>query len=370
MDIAPGITVIDSLKRVLRLPSVCSKRFLTTKVDRCVTGLVAQQQTVGPLKITLSDVAVIVQTYSDFTGGACAIGEQSIKGLLDPKAMLRLAVGEALTNLVWAKITSRSDVKASGNWMYAAKLDGEGAAMYDAAIALSEAMIELGIAIDGGKDSLSMAAHASDEVVEAPGNRVISADATCPDITKIVTPHLKLGNDGVLVHIDLAKGKQRLGGSALAQAFDLVGDECPDPEDVSYLKRVFEGVQELLTDGLISAGHDISDGGLILELSSRGNLLQTLFSGKLGLVLEVSKHELGVVLEKLQNFSISAEIVGQVTAAPMVEVKFDGIAHLNEEMSLLRDLWEDTSFKLEKFQRLASCVDSEREGLKSRHEPS
>ncbi|KAK6929394.1 PurM-like, C-terminal domain [Dillenia turbinata] len=356
--------------RVLRLPSVCSKRFLTTKVDRCVTGLVAQQQTVGPLKITLSDVAVIVQTYSDFTGGACAIGEQSIKGLLDPKAMLRLAVGEALTNLVWAKITSRSDVKASGNWMYAAKLDGEGAAMYDAAIALSEAMIELGIAIDGGKDSLSMAAHASDEVVEAPGNRVISADATCPDITKIVTPHLKLGNDGVLVHIDLAKGKQRLGGSALAQAFDLVGDECPDPEDVSYLKR---GVQELLTDGLISAGHDISDGGLIVcilemafagncELSSRGNLLQTLFSGKLGLVLEVSEHELGVVLEKLQNFSISAEIVGQVTAAPMVEVKFDGIAHLNEEMSLLRDLWEDTSFKLEKFQRLASCVDSERKG--------
>ncbi|KAK6933134.1 Phosphoribosylformylglycinamidine synthase, N-terminal [Dillenia turbinata] len=385
LDIAPGITVIDSLKRVLRLPSVCSKRFLTTKVDRCVTGLVAQQQTVGPLQITLSDVAVIAQTYSNFTGGACAIGEQPIKGLLDPKAMARLAVGEALTNLVWAKITSLSDVKASGNWMYAAKLDGEGAAMYDAAVALSEAMIELGIAIDGGKDSLSMAAHASDEVVKAPGNLVISAYATCPDITKIVTPDLKLGDDGVLVHIDLAKGKRRLGGSSLAQAFDQVGDECPDLEDVSYLKRVFEGVQELLTDGLISAGHDISDGGLTvcmlemafagncglqIQLSSRGNsLFQTLFSEELGLVLEVSKQELGVVLEKLQNIGISTEIVGQVTAAPMVEVKVDGIAYLNEEMSLLRDMWEDTSFQLEKFQRLASCVDSEREGLKSRHEP-
>ncbi|MCI35345.1 phosphoribosylformylglycinamidine synthase chloroplastic/mitochondrial-like, partial [Trifolium medium] len=100
LDIAPGITVIDSLKRVLRLPSVCSKRFLTTKVDRCVTGLVAQQQTVGPLQIPLADVAVTAQTFTDVTGGACAIGEQPIKGLLDPKAMARLAVGEALTNLV------------------------------------------------------------------------------------------------------------------------------------------------------------------------------------------------------------------------------------------------------------------------------
>ncbi|KAJ6902154.1 hypothetical protein NC651_019815 [Populus alba x Populus x berolinensis] len=132
LDIAPDITVTDALMRVLRLPSVCSKRFLTTKVDRCVTGLVAQQQTVG-LQITLADVAVLAQTYTDLTGGACAIGEQPIKGLVNPKAMARLAVGEALTNLVWAKITSLSDVKASGNWMYAAKLNGEGADMYDAA---------------------------------------------------------------------------------------------------------------------------------------------------------------------------------------------------------------------------------------------
>lgn len=217
LEIAPGITLMDSLKRVLRLPSICSKRFLTTKVDRCVTGLVAQQQTVGPLQIPLADVAVIAQTFTEYTGGACAIGEQPIKGLLDPKAMARLAVGEALTNLVWAKITSLGDVKASGNWMYAAKLDGEGAAMYDAAIALSEAMIELGVAIDGGKDSLSWAAHSGGEVVKAPRNLVISAYATCPDITKTVTPDLKLKDDGVLVYIDLAKGKRRLGGSALAQ---------------------------------------------------------------------------------------------------------------------------------------------------------
>ncbi|ONI35548.1 hypothetical protein PRUPE_1G542100 [Prunus persica] len=362
LDIAPGITVMDLLSRVLRLPSVCSKRFLTSKVDRCVTGLVAQQQTVGPLQIPLSDVAVISQSFTDLTGGACAIGEQPIKGLLDPKAMARLSVGEALTNLVWAKVTSLSDVKASGNWMYAAKLDGEGAAMYDAATALSDAMIKLGIAIDGGKDSLSMAAHVA------------------------VTPDLKLGDDGVLLHIDLAKGKRRLGGSALAQAFDQIGNDCPDLEDVPYLKRVFEGVQVLLDDELISAGHDISDGGLLvcaLEMAFSGNhgiifdltshgkgLFQTLFAEELGLIIEVSKRNLDLIMEKLKSDSISAEIIGKVTAAPSIELKVDGVTHLNESTSFLRDLWEETSFQLEKFQRLASCVDSEKEWLKDRHEPS
>jgi phosphoribosylformylglycinamidine synthase len=186
LDIAPEVTLLDALKRVLRLPSVCSKRFLTTKVDRCVTGLVAQQQTVGPLQLPLADVAVIAQTYTGLTGGACSIGEQPIKGLLNPRAMARLAVGEALTNLVWAKVTSLADVKASGNWMYAAKLDGEGADMYDAAVALADCMIELGIAIDGGKDSLSMAAQCDGEVVKAPGNLVISTYVICPDITLTV----------------------------------------------------------------------------------------------------------------------------------------------------------------------------------------
>ncbi|KAL5554640.1 hypothetical protein UlMin_042041 [Ulmus minor] len=155
LDIAPGITVMDALKRV----------------DRCVTDLVAQQQTVGPLQITLADVA-------------------PLKGLLNPRSMAGLAIGEALTNLVWARVTSLSDVKASGNWMYEAKLDGEGAAVYDAAISLSDAMIKLGIAIDGGKDRLSMAAHSGGEVVKAPGNLVISVYCSCPDITKTVTPDL------------------------------------------------------------------------------------------------------------------------------------------------------------------------------------
>ncbi|CAN6287993.1 unnamed protein product [Urochloa humidicola] len=385
LDIAPEVTLLDVLKRVLKLPSVCSKRFLTTKVDRCVTGLVAQQQTVGSLQLPLADVAVIAQTYTDLTGGACAIGEQPIKGLLNPKAMARLAVGEALTNLVWAKVTSLSDVKASGNWMYAAKLDGEGADMYDAGVALADCMTELGIAIDGGKDSLSMAAQCDGEVVKAPGNLVISAYVTCPDITLTVTPDLKLGDDGVLLHIDLAKGKRRVGCSALTQAFDQIGNDCPDIEDVPYLKKVFDAVQELLSERLISAGHDISDGGLIvtvLEMAFAGNcgvhlnvglgdydLLQVLFAEELGLILEVHSNDLDVVKQKLHASGVSANVIGQVTAAPDIELVVDGEVRLKEKTSDLRDMWEETSFNLEERQRLKSCVKLEKEGLKGRKSP-
>ncbi|XP_058099874.1 probable phosphoribosylformylglycinamidine synthase, chloroplastic/mitochondrial [Magnolia sinica] len=300
--------------------------------------------------------------------------------------MVRLAVREALTNLVWAKVTSLCDVKASRNWMYAAKLDGEGVDMYDAATALAESMIKLGIAIDGGKDSLSMAAHASGEVVKAPGSLVISVYVTCPDITMTVTPDLKLGDDGVLLHIDLAKGKRRLGGSALAQVFDQVGKECPDLDDVPYLKSIFESIQELLSEGLISAGHDISDGGFIvcilemafagncglqLDLASRGKSpFQALFAEELGLVLEVNKRDVDTVMEKLHAAHVSADIIGHVTKSPIIEIHVDGLPQLKEETTHLRDMWEDTSFQLEGFQRLASCVDLEKTGLKSRHVPS
>ena len=191
---AANLDFTEALHRVLRLPSVCSKRFLTTKVDRSVSGLVAQQQCAGPLQLPVADVAVVAQTYENLTGGACAIGEQPLKGMIDPAAMARLAVTEAMTNIMWAPLTSVEDIKASVNWMYAAKMDGEGAAMYDAARALRKAMISVGIACDGGKDSLSMAAAAGGETVKAPGNLVVSAYCTCSDITKIITPDLKVGH--------------------------------------------------------------------------------------------------------------------------------------------------------------------------------
>ena len=213
-----GTTVMDATDRVLRLLSVGSKRFLVHKVDRSVTGLCAQQQCVGPLQLPLSNVGVAAHTHFGITGTAVACGEQPIKGLVDSAAMARMSVAEAMTNIVWAKISKIEDIKASGNWMYAAKLPGEGAKMWDACQALRDALLALGVSIDGGKDSLSMAARCGDEVVKAPGELTMTCYVTCPDITKTVTPDLKCPASGsTLLFIDIGGGKTRLGGSALAR---------------------------------------------------------------------------------------------------------------------------------------------------------
>src|SRR5271169_2251469 len=196
LDLPEGITLEDALDRVLRLVSVGSKRFLTNKADRSVTGLIARQQCCGPLQLTVSDVAVIAQSHFGLTGAAIAIGEQPIKELIDPAAMARMSVGEALTNIVWANVSGLGDIRCSANWMWAPKLPGEGSRLYDAAVAMREVMIEFGMAVDGGKDSLSMAAKVttsdgSSETVKSPGTLVISAYVTCPDITKTITPDFK-----------------------------------------------------------------------------------------------------------------------------------------------------------------------------------
>ena len=194
-----------------------------------MTGLIARQQCCGPLQLTVSDVAVIAQSHFGITGAACSIGEQPVKELLDPAAMARMSVAEALTNIVWAEVSGLGDIRCSGNWMWAPKLPGEGSRLYDAAIAMRDIMIKLGIAVDGGKDSLSMAAKVtnadgSHETVKSPGTLVISAYVTCPDITKTVTPDLKMPGRSKLLFIDLSSGKNRLGGSALAQVFGQIGE--------------------------------------------------------------------------------------------------------------------------------------------------
>ncbi len=397
LELPADLLVRQALDRVLRLLSVGSKRFLTTKVDRAVTGLVARQPCAGPLQLTVSDVAVIAQSHFGITGGATAIGEQPIKGLLSPPAMARMCVGEALTNLVWALTSGLEDVKCSGNWMWAAKLPGEGAALYEAAGALSGILLQLGIAIDGGKDSLSMAAIAplpegGEEIVKAPGSLVISAYVTCPDITKTVTPDLKLPGSGRLLHVDLGNGKQRLGGSALAQVFEQVGDESPDIEDVGMLGRAFSVVQQLIADGLVCAGHDRSDGGLVtslLEMAFAGNCgfdvdlpaedpssgesatdaIATLFSEELGLVMEIAPENEARVLDAFRRAEGPCQLIGNTTEEPIVRILLGGREVLNEDMRDLRDLWEETSFEIDNLQANPECVEQERAGLRDRIRP-
>ncbi len=385
-----GLSVRAALDRVLRLLSVGSKRFLTTKVDRSVTGLVARQQCAGPLQLTVADVAVIAQSHFGVSGAATAIGEQPIKGMLDPAAMARLAVGEALTNLVWAQVSALEDVKCSGNWMWAAKLPGEGAALYDAAKALSGILLELSIAIDGGKDSLSMAAHVTndsgaEETVKAPGELTISVYVTCPDVTKTITPDLKLVGSGHLLYVNLGGGRHRLGGSALAQAYGQIGDEPPDVDDVGLLKRAFNVTQGLVREGLVTAGHDRSDGGLIttlLEMAFAGNCgmevdldsgcyshLELLFCEELGLVLEVHAENVDRVLEAYRDAGVPCLEIGTVTADTNVTIRCSGVESFSGDMRDLRDVWEATSFEIDRLQANPTLVEQEREGLRKRTGP-
>ncbi len=384
----PDLTVAQALDRVLRLLSVGSKRFLTTKVDRSVSGLVARQQCAGPLQLTVSDVAVIAQSHFGTTGTATAIGEQPLKGLVDPAAMARMAVGEALTNLVWARATALEDVRCSANWMWAAKLPGEGADLYDAAVAMSDLMVEFGMAVDGGKDSLSMAARAplaggGEELVKAPGALVISAYVSCPDIRQTVTPDLELPGTGRLLLVDLGGGRNRLGGSALAQVFSQVGNSTPDVEDAGLLARAFAVVQQLIADGFVTAGHDRSDGGLIttlLEMAFAGNCgleveiegddpIEVLFSEELGLVMEVDGADLDPVAGAFRGAGVPYALIGGTLAEPEIRVTVGGRPVLAADMRDLRDLWEATSFRLELEQANPECVAAERDGLRERSAP-
>ncbi|CAL1270868.1 unnamed protein product [Larinioides sclopetarius] len=388
LELPTNLLLQEALDRVLRLPSVASKRYLTNKVDRSVTGLIAQQQCVGPLHTPLADVAVIALSYWDTVGSATSIGEQPIKGILNPAAGARLSVAEALTNLVFARVTCLQDVKCSGNWMWAAKLPGEGAALYDACRAMCTVLSKLGVAIDGGKDSLSMAARVGRETVKAPGTLVISAYAPCPDITLTVTPDLKCPDDkGILLFIDLSGGKSRLGGTAFAQCFNQLGTEPPDLDNPASLKETFNVTQELISERKITAGHDISDGGFIVcllemafagncglnvNISSKNSLWEILFSEEIGWVIEVSENDLDYVMNAYKDKGICCHSIGFSSnqgknSQIMISVNSENV--LDQPMVILRDIWEETSFQLEKRQTNNDCVEEEKQGLKLRKKP-
>lgn len=400
-----GLAVRDALERVLRLISVGSKRFLTNKVDRSVTGLIARQQCCGPLQLTVSNVSAIAQSHFGVTGAAIAIGEQPVKGLINPAAMARMSVGEAVTNIMWARIRAIEDIKCSANWMWAPKIPGEGVELYDAAVAMRNIMIALGIAVDGGKDSLSMAAKVTDpdgqtEIVKSPGTLVISAYAPCPDITKIITPDIKKAGESRLLLIDLSDGKSRLGGSALAHCYGQVGDEPPDIERPELLKKTFTAIQQFISNDMILAGHDRSDGGLataLLEMAFAGNCgleiemrnpqseipdkntekrthnetsaLSMLFSEEIGLVIEYLPEYEDRLISSLKESEIPCELIGSTVQEKRISINVRGQTVLEEDMRILRSLWEETSYQMERIQANPGSADEERNNIYDRTGP-
>ncbi len=390
LDLPAECTLRDILLRVLRLPSIGSKRFLTTKVDRSVTGLVAQQQCVGANHLPLSDFGIVAQSHFSRSGIACSLGEQPLKGLLSPESAAHMAVSEMLLNMAGARITSLDSIKCSANWMLAAKGDdGDGAWLYRAASALRDICIALRIAVDGGKDSLSMSSNArtangQEQTIFAPPQLVIAGYAPVPDIRAHITPDIKERGTYLLL-IDPSNGQCRTGGSALAQVFGQLGDIPPDIEDSAALVKTFQIAQLLAEKGLVLSMHDRSDGGLIvtalemafagnsgltLRLSGKDDLLAVLFSEEAGLIVETNSIEkVFNAIADLPGPTVHISIIGKIPETHEVTIHWNKELLLSENMTALRSVWEETSAAIDALQANPACVRSEQNAIRDRITP-
>ena len=259
----------DYLKQVLQLEAVACKDWLTNKVDRCVTGRVARQQCQGELQLPLSDCGAVALDYTGTKGIATSLGHAPQAALADPEAGSVLSVAEALTNLVWAPMADGMEsISLSANWMWPCRAqEGEDARLYKAVKALSAFCCELQINVPTGKDSLSMTQKYPDgKKVIAPGTVIVSAGGEVSDVKKVVSPVIKNVKASRLYHIDFSFDQLQLGGSAFAQSQGKVGSDVPTVKNAEYFRDAFIAVQQLVNEGLILAGHDITAGGLITAL--------------------------------------------------------------------------------------------------------
>ncbi len=383
-----GIELKEAIKRVLSFPAVADKSFLIHIGDRSVTGLVARDQMVGSWQVPVADVAVTASGFQALTGEAMAMGERTPVAVIDAPASGRMAVAEAITNIAAASIKALGDIKLSANWMAAAGYQGEDAALYDTVKAIGlELCPELGIAIPVGKDSLSMKTVWQDEQGEktmtAPLSLIITAFAPVVDVSLTLTPQLQDVADSVLILVDLGLGKNRLGGSVLAQVYQQMGDVSPDLDDAALLKGFFHVIQTLNKQNKILAYHDRSDGGLLatvaemhfasrlgvdLRIDNLGDdMLAALFNEELGAVIQVKSQDADEVigLFKQAGFSGGVHIIG-------------GLANKGQQLSIyqadkliysssradLQSIWSEVSYKMQALRDNPDCALQQYERIK------
>jgi phosphoribosylformylglycinamidine synthase len=378
-----GAELGDMVARVLEHPTVADKSFLITIGDRTVSGHTARDQMVGPWQVPVADCAVTVSDLTGYTGEAMAMGERTPLALLNAAASARMAVGEALTNIAAARIGKLSDVKLSANWMAAAGSPGEDANLYEAVHAVGmELCPALGLTIPVGKDSMSMRTvweeQGERKAVTAPVSLIISAFAPVLDVRQSLTPQLReLSEDTRLLFVDLASGKQRLGGSVLAQVYSQLGAQAPDVEDPAVLRGFFAAMQELNAAGLVLAYHDRSDGGLLatlcemafaghcgLEVDLAGlgaDMVAALFNEELGAVLQVRAADLGRVREVLARHGLGAQ--GHELGRPRMELEVR-LRHGEKTLlavptMALRQYWSRVSYEMQKLRDNPRCAEEE-----------
>lgn len=370
-DAAQVTDLKDAIYRVLKNPTVASKSFLITIGDRSITGMVARDQMVGPWQVPVADAAVTTTSLVGYTGEAMAMGERPPVALLNPAASARLAVAEAISNLMSAKIDQIGDIKLSANWMAAAGQKGEDQALFEGVKAIGMEMCPaLGIAIPVGKDSLSMRTTWNDEgedkSVTSPMSGVITAFAPVTDVRKTLTPELK-NLESVLVRIDLSKGQFRLGGSILAQVYKAIGSVTPDVDSFDDFKAFFALVQDWNNRGLIKAYHDIGDGGLVATVA------EMMFASRLGVALEEQSvaglfaEEIGAVLQiaKTDWDALQAEVAASTLKDAITVV---GTVNHSDQLAVnglvlertdLQQAWAEVSYQIQRLRDNVENADQE-----------
>ncbi|CAL66024.1 phosphoribosylformylglycinamidine synthase [Christiangramia forsetii] len=352
------------LDQVLQLEAVACKDWLTNKVDRCVTGRVAKQQTAGPLQLPLNNCGVMALDYKGKEGVATSIGHSPVSALVDPVAGSKNSIAESLSNIVWAPLEKGlRSISLSANWMWPCNNEGEDARLYEAVEAVSKFAISLGINVPTGKDSLSMKQKYKDSQVISPGTVIISAAGHCNDITKVVEPVLKK-NGGDIYYINLSQDDFKLGGSSFAQILNKVGSEVPTIKNDKKFAETFNAIQELIKTDLILAGHDVASGGLItsllemcfadvnlgadLNLSAlkENDIIKLLFNENCGIVFQAKDNS---IEEILKEKNIEFFNIGKVTEGNDLKIKNIG-TDLSFNISELRDTWYKTSFLLDEKQ--------------------
>ncbi|TVP89318.1 MAG: phosphoribosylformylglycinamidine synthase [Thioalkalivibrio sp.] len=385
--LAPLSDLEDALARVLRLPAVAAKHFLITIGDRTVGGLTARDQMVGPWQVPVADCAVTLTDFEAWSGEAMAMGERTPLAMLSAPASGRMAVGEVLTNLAGADIADTAQIRLSANWMAAAGVPGQDAALFDTVRAVGEELCpRLGISIPVGKDSLSMRTvwkgpDGPREMI-APVSLIVSGFAAVGDARATLTPLPDTRRPGPLWLVDLGEGLCRLGGSALAQVFGEVGDNPPDVVSPERLRGFFGVMQHLKARGLITAYHDRSDGGLIVTL------LEMAFAGRCGLKITVPEavdpvawlfnEELGAVVQVLPGSESAVReafaalglaehlhVVGALDPSGGVRIEQTGRVLLASDRAALQRQWQETSFHMQRLRDEPECAREELERVEA-----
>ncbi len=384
------IELEEAAMRVLSLPAVASKSFLITIGDRTITGLVSRDQMVGPWQVPVADVAVTAASFNAYAGEAMAMGERTPVALLDAPASGRLAVAEAITNIAAAGIEHISNIKLSANWMVAAGYAGEDEKLYATVKAVGmELCPALGICIPVGKDSMSMRTVWQDKGGSksntSPLSLIASAFAPVTDIRQTSTPQLRTDKgDTDLLLIDLGHGKNRMGGSALAQVYRELGSEPADLDNPEDLKNFFALIQQLRTEDLLLAYHDRSDGGLLATLAEMAfaghcgidvqlaelmkldtNAVEILFNEEIGAVIQIQRERLNTVLQIIEQNGLSdcTSIIGSPNKRDDLRLLNGGKLLLERSRKDSQKLWARTSFELQALRDNSACAQQEFERL-------